>query len=675
MKRFLTLPILFAATMVGASPVLAQSSKVDDALWADATGYLCQADDENHMEERADTIIRDVGVSTLDDAANARNATALVLRAIGEKKGLGGFERRLESVRDDIETSAKRGHPIAALIYANEYHRRSNWAKKMPLLKKAAAKDCPLAKMTYGAALALYPQSKNRANDVRKGRLILTEMASKGHGGSQYALGTLLISGQLGSPPDEVSGIRWIKASAEKKTPAAMNSLALAYLRGEGVAKDPKKGIDILLEMAELGGVNRYIQIGDLYLEGKDVPRDLAEAKKYFDLGEKAGAPPSAESRKKLERLTAAKLESEEQARVASAKRQAEADQRARYEKSCDRFRPQPCYLLAYLYANGKGVPKNMGKAIALHKIACEGGWSFSCVDLGVIHAKGRGVPRSDTIAADYFEKGCGQRYGTSCFNAGLFSSQGRGRPKSASKALGFFKVACEEDMADACEEVGRAYETGKGVGKDRNQAHRFYKQGCDLGSKISCFESGKFFAFGFNGPRDHVSANRYYKKGCELGESTSCFNLAIATEDGSGTSVNYVRARDLYRKACDADHAGACYNLANAFDKGRGVGTNKAEALRLYKKACGENSPKGCYSAGILIKDGKGSTRNLRVAADFFQKGCEFNHAKSCELLGLTYFIGDARPRNTSTADKYFRKALRLDPSLTGLRRFMSKK
>lgn len=65
------------------------------------------------------------------------------------------------------------------------------------------------------------------------------------------------------------------------------------------------------------------------------------------------------------------------------------------------------CFLLAYLYVEGKGVRQDYVKIVELLKKGCDLDSSNSCLLLGDSYLKGQGVVKNHSIAKRFFGKGC----------------------------------------------------------------------------------------------------------------------------------------------------------------------------------------------------------------------------------------------------------------------------
>ena len=113
--------------------------------------------------------------------------------------------------------------------------------------------------------------------DDEQAELWFRRAAEAGHDFSQYDLGKLL---QRQKRMEEA--VSWYEKAAEQGNPYAAYRLGKLYLEGKDVPKDVAKAVEYLSDAAQEG--NQYAQytLGKLYLTGKDVTQDRKQAYRWF---------------------------------------------------------------------------------------------------------------------------------------------------------------------------------------------------------------------------------------------------------------------------------------------------------------------------------------------------------------------------------------------------------
>ncbi len=109
--------------------------------------------------------------------------------------------------------------------------------------------------------------------DDEKAELWLQRSAEAGHDFSQYALGKLL---QSQKRIDEA--VSWYEKAAAQGNSHAAYQLGKLYLQGEQVPKDVAKALEYLTRAAEQGSQYAQYTLGKLYLIGEEVTQDREQA-------------------------------------------------------------------------------------------------------------------------------------------------------------------------------------------------------------------------------------------------------------------------------------------------------------------------------------------------------------------------------------------------------------
>jgi hypothetical protein len=75
--------------------------------------------------------------------------------------------------------------------------------------------------------------------------------------------------------------------------------------------------------------------------------------------------------------------------------------------QACDGTDGRACLNLANVYANGRGVPQDYGKAAPLYQRGCDLGAPRSCAALGFLYQRGLGVQADTAHARQLFQRAC----------------------------------------------------------------------------------------------------------------------------------------------------------------------------------------------------------------------------------------------------------------------------
>ena len=113
--------------------------------------------------------------------------------------------------------------------------------------------------------------------DDEQAELWFRRAAEAGHDFSQYALGKLL---QSQKRMDEA--VSWYEKAAAQGDSYAAYGLGKLYLEGKDVPKDVAKAVEYLRASAEQGNEYAQYALGKLYLAGEDVSQDREQAYSWF---------------------------------------------------------------------------------------------------------------------------------------------------------------------------------------------------------------------------------------------------------------------------------------------------------------------------------------------------------------------------------------------------------
>lgn len=212
-----------------------------------------------------------------------------------------------------------------------------------------------------------------------------------------------------------------------------------AYGRG-----DFKAALEILLPLARANDARAQFLLGKAYASGTGVPRDGAEADRWFTKAVRSG--------------------------------------------SFEHWR------IADLYMDGKGVPKDVGKAVRWYEEGAGNGEPWAMYSLGELYHDGKGVPVDYPRAFGYYTAAiaAGGQYG----HAGLawMYSLGQGRPVDWARAVFHLKTAAQAGSLTADWELGDYYSAADLGGKDLEQAERHYLRSARMGSLLGIYKLARFY-------------------------------------------------------------------------------------------------------------------------------------------------------------------------------------
>jgi uncharacterized protein len=210
--------------------------------------------------------------------------------------------------------------------------------------------------------------------------------AARGDAHALAALGLMALDGR-GMAADQKQGRAWLEQAAANGEPTAAYNVALLNL-SSGNPADLARAVELLRKAADAEIGDAQHALGVLYLQGRGIGRDPAEAARWFERaarnGNLAGEVEHAILQFNGEGLPANEALAAKGFRRAAARGNAIAQNR-----------------LARLYASGRGVPQNRVEAAAWHLAAAAQGLADSWLDDALKNLSADERARAERLAAD----------------------------------------------------------------------------------------------------------------------------------------------------------------------------------------------------------------------------------------------------------------------------------
>lgn len=141
-------------------------------------------------------------------------------------------------------------------------------------------------------------------------------------------------------------------------------------------------------------------------------------------------------------------------------------------------------YVLALLYAQGRGVRRDFGVAAEWLREAALQGETRAQYHLGLFYENGLGVPKDDIRALLWYHSAADKGDARAQYNLGVFYATGRGIPQDYAEARKWFERADAAGLAAATFALGQIYEDGLGVAPDGARAIDLYERAAQAGNE-----------------------------------------------------------------------------------------------------------------------------------------------------------------------------------------------
>ena len=238
-----------------------------------------------------------------------------------------------------------------------------------------------------------------------------------------------------------------LPAAAERGDADAQYQLARAYLRGEGVVKDPQKAFELMKAAADQGNAEAIGGLGYFYSIGLTVPKDEKQALEWFRKGAEKG------SAKSQFNLGNALLKGKGGAGTDAEKSQQEALQWIK--KAADQGLPEAGLAYGrFLYFGDHGLAKDYESAARYLKIAAAADIADAQNILGFMNNMGWGGPVDKVMAEQWFRKAALQGNLKAQANLGRILNPLSEDRKTRIEALAWLLISAERGEVTARKEL-----------------------------------------------------------------------------------------------------------------------------------------------------------------------------------------------------------------------------
>ena len=207
-------------------------------------------------------------------------------------------------------------------------------------------------------------------------------------------------------------------------------------------------------------------------------------------------------------------------------------------------------HCLGCNYKDGKGVKRNINKAIELLTPLVENEYVEAISDLGYCYE----LINENKKAFELYEKAVLLGDERSLYNLARCYCIGLGVKRNFDLAYNYFtKIESMKGYSgSACYYIGLIHLEKEFTGYNVNKGIEYLEKAIDKGCYWSYSELGPIYIDGKVVKRDCDKGIKYLQRGVMLDDKASCANLAYAYEKGKGIKKDYKMALKYYKKAID---------------------------------------------------------------------------------------------------------------------------
>ena len=395
----------------------------------------------------------------------------------------------------------------------------------------------------------------------------------------------------IGVEKNLIEGIRYTLKSAKKDYSLAQVSIADFYSSNKDeyvAARDYKKALDWSKHAARHNNAKAHIIVGQLYANiygnEKAMETSLKWYLKAYQLGDIGALSFIGQAYYILEKY----------------------DLAIKYfNLACDNNIAEAYARLGNCYQEGKGVKRDIKKAVQLYKKSVELGSSLGMGLLAFCYKQGDGVTINYKKAFELFFDASKEHDAIAYKQLGHFYYDSLYVKKDLTKAFEYFYKAAIRGNSYAQHNVGTCYLYGEGVTRNYKEALKWYKKAEEQNLVEAITSIGAMYQEGQGVEKSYRIAIEYFEKALSINPNDTYALTKIGylySEGGYGINKNLRKAVSYYKKAADLGYDIAMFNLATCYELGEGVPKSLEEAIKWYKKAA------------LTLEEARESLRSLGV-------------------------------------------------------------
>ena len=508
--------------------------------------------------------------------------------------------------------------------------------------------------------------------------------AEKGVARAQADLGLLYHRGQ-GVPQDYKEAIKWYRLAADQGVSYAQSNLGNLYSYGAGTPRDYVDAAKWYGLAADQGFTPAQLALGALYANGLGVRQDYVSAHKWLNLAATLGMQRAERSRDTIagamtpaQLAEAEKLASEWKPTTSAFSfatptisgmytEAMAAYVKADYATALRLFRPladegvvHAEYILAGMYANGRGVPQNYPQALTWYRKAANEGDADAQIDLGRMSENGVGAPQDYTEAAKWYRLAALQSIDRAEYSLGTLYAEGRGVPRNYTTALKWFRQAADQGYVAAQARLGIMAEKGQGQYPNPVQAVRWFRLAANQGDAEAQSNLGLMYANGQGVPPDPIQAHMWLSLAAAQNHQDAAKN-----RDGVAVQLSVAQRAEADKLTREWKPTMTALVFVTSAADGMfkdavaayGNGDHET-ALRLFRPLADQGNVSSQYNLGIMFSQGKGAPKDDVEAAKWYRLAADQGHVNAQTKLAFIYMTGLGVSKDYTEAMKWYRLA-----------------
>ncbi len=216
--------------------------------------------------------------------------------------------------------------------------------------------------------------------------------------------------------------------------------------------------------------------------------------------------------------------------------------------------------LVAEIYANGLGIPRDMKEAAFWYRVAAEGGDTAAQLKYALLLLEGRHVEADRERARDLMQAAADAGNSSAQFNYGQMLITDQPGNLGVARALPYMRQAAENGIADAQFALAQIYAYGVGLDDaDPEEARQWMLQAARSGFDTAQLDLAVWLIDGVGGDTDYEAGFSWMRRAANSGNAMAQNRLSHLYVNAIGTRPDPIEAAKWYilaRRAGLEDYA-----------------------------------------------------------------------------------------------------------------------
>ncbi len=312
-------------------------------------------------------------------------------------------------------------------------------------------------------------------------------------------------------------------------------------------------------------------------------------------------------------------------------------------------------FCLAFMHEHGLAVERaaelaqrHYAQAAEIFSEEAEQGVASSISNLGFMYALGKGVPKDAVKAAESFRRAADAGFPIAKVNLGLCCLNGWGVEKDEVAAFMLFKEAADLGNGAGAACVGQMLRDGIAVGADPAQAVKYLREAAEEGDALAWYELGLGYDLGLGIDVDKDEAVKWYTLAAADGDADAQARLGAILAGPGRSEAEFKKAMTLLEFSTDqGSEIGDYYRGLFQLYGTRVEKPNPMSARLIALSLRDRNSPHGDKLLGRIFDHGGETGRDPKQAAEWFLKAALAGDAEAQAEMGLRYERADGVVRD----------------------------